>query len=252
MDDLYDEIEALGVGDLVEIGAEIERANTLYEKLAYLGTAKMPCMECGGSGSLPGGSLGDICPGCLGACVMDHPGAEEIQMPDFAGMRAALSACVDEANEVLPGPHRVPRLSAVRALYEEGKRQSKLLISAAPEAPALPGPNQHDEDYGSLGGASPFPSDSEIAELERKRQSKLLISATPEAPALPGPNQTRSTVEGIREGIRDGLTDYLFELQSVLQELIERCGVCDGDKRIFNLRIEAARHRFLDERRFAP
>ena len=229
MDDLYDEIDELTADDLDEIGAEVERANTLYEKLAYLGTAKMPCIECGGSGSLPGGSLGDICPGCLGARVMDHPGADEMTLPDFAGMRAALSACVDKDNNVLPGPHRVPQLSAVRALHEEGRRQSKL-IGAPPEAPALPGPKQHDEDhggYGSLGGESP--ADSEIDDLER-------------------PGQTGRTVEEIR----DGLTDYQFELQSVLQELLERSDVCGGDKRIFNRRLEAARNRFLDERRFAP
>lgn len=227
MDDPYDEIDELTTDDLDEIGAEVERANTLYEKLAYLETAKMPCMECGGAGSLPGGSLGDICPGCLGARVIDHPGADEFPVPDFAGMRGALKACVDKDNKVLPGHHRVPRLSAVRALYEKGTRKSKLLISSPSEAPALPAPAQHDEDYGSLGGDSP--SDRELDDPGRHGQIRRTVEAT-----------------------RDGLTDYLFELQSVLQELLERCGVCDGDKTIFNRRLEAARNRFLDERRFTP
>lgn len=67
------EIDELTTDELREIASSLEDAQGLADKVDYLTTAKMPCPECGGSGSLSAGSLGSMCPGCMGARYLDHP-----------------------------------------------------------------------------------------------------------------------------------------------------------------------------------
>lgn len=80
--------------DLETIYRDLDEAQRQYEKVAFLAQPTMPCDECGGSGTIAGGSLGNICPTCCGARVIDAPYAEELsrlQLPDFGAMRKRLN-----------------------------------------------------------------------------------------------------------------------------------------------------------------
>ena len=149
--------------DLGVLSQELEETQDLYETIAYLGSPKMPCMECGGQGSVGGGSLGDICPRCNGARVEDHPGAEQLALPDFAGMRLTITA-VGEGR--LP-PADLPKLEDIRDLRKRGKEQAKLL-APTPQVPGLL-PAAPQNQLGSLGDEpDEGPDDDELDELEQR------------------------------------------------------------------------------------
>lgn len=84
--------EELTEEELNQIVADLDFAQREYEKLVHLSSPIMPCPECGGAGSVSGGSLGDICPGCLGSRRVSAPGNPGIDLNiDFAGIRARLA-----------------------------------------------------------------------------------------------------------------------------------------------------------------
>lgn len=170
-DDLYEDVDDLTDEDLTAVAQEVEKTNTLYERIAYLGSPKMPCPECGGAGSVGGGVLGDTCPECMGARVVDHPAADEIEMPDFAGMRMALRACVDQNNQIIPGTHRLPSIAGLQAMQHKGKELAKQLAPAPATAPQLTN-QQRGNVMGSLGAGDDDRlgdvSDKELEELESR------------------------------------------------------------------------------------
>lgn len=161
---LWEELEELDAQQAAELARELDETQTLYEKLAYLGSPKMPCPECGGAGSVYGGSLGDICPMCHGSRLVDHPAAEAIALPDFAGMRAALGAVRDDDDRVLPGPHRVPSLEGLRALRKKGKEFAKQ-FGPQPQMPELAEPNPKARTRGSLGPGHLDISDEDLDDV---------------------------------------------------------------------------------------
>jgi hypothetical protein len=135
LDDVDDRLRAL------------HEAQTIWERLAYLKTMKMPCPECGGAGSIYAGSLGTSCPECLGARVVDHPAAEDLDIPDFADMRLKLSAAADARDQrlglraedemllALPDPADLPTLEEIKGLKKKGHQ----LALQAPQAPQIQG-----------------------------------------------------------------------------------------------------------------
>lgn len=93
----------LSDGELREISKSLNDYQDTYEKVVFLETPKMPCLECGGKGSAYGGVLGDYCAGCDNTGYVTQPGVEVPDGPDFIGMRAQLSAYGDAlADRALP------------------------------------------------------------------------------------------------------------------------------------------------------
>lgn len=174
-DDYYSDNDPIDDGVLDEIGEHLEEADDLWNKYAYLAVPKMSCPECGGTGQIAGGSLGSACPTCAGARVLDHPGAEKPDIPDFSGMRRALKnysiALADQQlpaghpgkrNLALPPASTLPRpeaiINAVRVIKEASKK-----LSAGTPALNLPEPKPN--TAGALGDGSDF-TDEQLDEIE--------------------------------------------------------------------------------------
>jgi hypothetical protein len=130
----------LSNNDLRERAELLNEAQQLYEDLAYISVPKIPCPECSGAGQIYGGSLGNLCPRCLGQRVVDRPGYEVLALPDFAGIRARITAYGDAlADRALPAGHRakkqltlpaassVPTLEEIQAIYDKGQDKAKEL-----------------------------------------------------------------------------------------------------------------------------
>jgi hypothetical protein len=138
--DKEDIVASLTEEDLRERSQALHEAQETYEELAYLTNPKMPCPECGGAGSVHGGSLGDVCVNCGGARVVEAPGGRKVEMPPFAALRWAIStygnALADHALPVghrakkyleLPAPTTVPTLEKIQKLQAEGLAQARQL-----------------------------------------------------------------------------------------------------------------------------
>lgn len=138
------EIE-LTQGDLRERSEKLNELQDLFEELAYVTEAKMPCNECGGSGSVDAGSLGSVCVKCMGARVINQPFYEPMKQPPFKELRAPITAYGDAlADRALPDGHpnkkglALPPASSVvfgkekyNELFAEGKTQAKALAQDA-------------------------------------------------------------------------------------------------------------------------
>jgi hypothetical protein len=128
----------------------IEEASEAYEQVVFLAAPKVPCHECGGSGSTPNGSLGSLCLTCMGKRWLPAPGANRavaaLDLPDVPGMRAQIRAAGDALREGRALPP-IPTIDAVResraALEQEGMQlhggQPVPALDAAP-TPALGAP----------------------------------------------------------------------------------------------------------------
>ncbi len=138
----FDDEHTITDGDLNQVAAAIEEADSLYQKYTYLAVPKMPCPECGGTGSIGAGSLGGICVGCMGARVVDMPGADEPDIPDFRSMRRALSDySIALADQQLPDGHKgkiglmlppastIPKPAAIEDMTQRIKQASKELTA---------------------------------------------------------------------------------------------------------------------------
>lgn len=201
--DLWEELGQLDEQQAAEIARELDETQTLYEKIAYLGSPKMPCPECGGSGSVYGGSLGDICPTCHGARLVEHPAAEPLAIPDFAGMRAALGrirgVIEGEHDRVLPGPHRVPSIKGLQAIRKLGKEFAKQL-GPQPQMPQLASQDPKARTMGSLGPGH-LDIDDEDLELieagERRGQKVRSIWLVTMSENRPGATRRRIAVIGL-------------------------------------------------------
>lgn len=167
--------------DLRARSQKLDEAQELYEEMAYLGVAKMPCPECTGAGSVSSGSLGDICVKCFGKRVIDHPGAEPMKMPPFKQLRAAIGKYGDaladrlllpgddgtphkgKRNLALPPPPSVPTLEEIQAIYDTGKAKAKELQAA--EMPQLTAPQKPQGLLSDDGGLDDY-TDADLEEME--------------------------------------------------------------------------------------
>lgn len=146
-DEPFDDDEFADLDDIDERLRDLNEAQTLWERVVYLKTMKMPCPECGGAGSLYAGSLGGTCPTCFGARMVDHPAAEEIEVPNFVDMRRALSGAAaardqrlglrskDEMRLSLPDPASLPSRDAIKALAD----QAREIARGLPASPQIEG-----------------------------------------------------------------------------------------------------------------
>ena len=85
-----------------------------WEAVAAYANPQMPCPECGGAGSVAGGSFSDLCIRCEGKRTIDMPGSPDFVMPPFAELRKAIGAYGDAlADKALPDGHRAKRQLAL-------------------------------------------------------------------------------------------------------------------------------------------
>lgn len=89
--DAADIVDELTDDDLRERSQELDEAQTAWEEMMAL-QPQIPCPECTGAGSIAAGSLGDICPRCLGKRTVLHPGHEPPEAPPFATLRGSITA----------------------------------------------------------------------------------------------------------------------------------------------------------------
>lgn len=195
-DDLSDDTDDLSLEDLDEladqIAPELEVAADLAERVAFLSIEKMPCPECAGAGAISGGSLGDICPGCNGRRVVEHPGAAPVNLPSLAPWRdwlrnleaykhdQALLANSGTAGfdkpKGLAAPQKPPTLKDLQAVVADLRQRGEALSrDGGASMPALPTPPppksqqllgsmSHTET--SLGEDGGGPSDEDLDSLE--------------------------------------------------------------------------------------
>ena len=134
------DLGCLSDNDLRERAELLNEAQQLYEDLAYISVPKIPCPECSGAGQIYGGSLGSMCPRCLGQRVVDRPGGESLELPNFASIRARITAYGNAlADLALPDGHKmkgrlglpaassVPTLEEIQTIFDEGKDKAKEL-----------------------------------------------------------------------------------------------------------------------------
>lgn len=159
-------------GDIRDRSQALDDCQETYEELAYLANPKMPCPECGGSGSVGGGIFDSTCVRCGGSRVLDVPGSEPMPMPDFRGMRAAIGGYGDALalGGPTPNPATVPTLESIKALHDSAKAHARQLTAggSAPgivdprllKAPTRPSGMMGDGDLGDI-------PDAELADLEK-------------------------------------------------------------------------------------
>jgi hypothetical protein len=159
----------------------LHEAQETWEELSFLATPKIPCRECGGSGQVHGGSFGDICVGCMGERMVAAPGAPAFHMPDFSGMRRAITAYGDAlADRALPTGHKgkrylalpaastVPTVAQIDQLQRDGLAQCRQLTAGTapgvfdPKQLPAPAPARGMAGEGDLGEYE----DAELADME--------------------------------------------------------------------------------------
>jgi hypothetical protein len=159
------------LNDLADnIAKDLEEAAELREKVAFLSVQKMPCPECAGAGSVYGGSLGDICPTCMGRRVVDHPGADGVELPDLLPWQNWLRQLDEyrgaaQQGRALPPPGEPPSHEDLKTAMAEMRGMAKSL--KAPELPAPPPPRQA-RLLGSLSQTEL--DDEELDELEAEAE----------------------------------------------------------------------------------
>jgi DnaJ-class molecular chaperone len=128
-------IEVISEDGLRERSEKLDEIQEMYTEMAFMKEPKMPCNECGGTGSVNAGSLGDICVKCMGARVINQPFYETLVQPDFAAMRKTiteygnlLKAGTPAAQ--LPTPSEVFGKEQYNDLFAQGKVEIKALAMA--------------------------------------------------------------------------------------------------------------------------
>jgi hypothetical protein len=179
-DELADVVDGLTDEDLRERSQALNEAEELYEEVAFLGVPKMPCPECAGAGQIVGGSLGDICPRCLGKRVIDRPSADPIERPPFAQLRARITAYGDAmADRALPDAHQgkrhlalpaasdVPTLEEIQAISAKLKQTAKQLDAGQLDGMQLAEPKKA---KGMLGDGDEGLGEYSDAELDKMEE----------------------------------------------------------------------------------
>lgn len=152
--------------DVTEVAQAIEEADEVYQQVAFMAVPKVPCHECGGSGSTPNGSLGDGCLTCMGQRWLPAPHANQVlkqlNLPDLVAMRAQIRAA-DSALRAGAALPPIPTKEAISKVHDDLGKTSMQLGSGEP-MPALaaaPGPKRI------------APSDVELDDLEDGREPDL-------------------------------------------------------------------------------
>jgi hypothetical protein len=163
--------DELSEEELAELAEAIDEAEDLAYKTEYLSAAKMPCPECGGSGTMAAGSLGGApCLNCNGARFVDHP-AMHGQKPhhmvrQIRGMRRRFQTYTrlldwDPRTSSEPQPTQ-RQLAEAAAEVPTVAHVQKATIAIAKSSMALPGaprqqrqlegqrnpPRRHEDDWG--------------------------------------------------------------------------------------------------------
>ncbi len=184
--------------DIREVAESLQQVEDLWNKVASLTDPRIPCPECGGTGTLAGGgSLGEIpCDTCDGQRYVDHPAAQEIgklMLPDFGGLQNRLRLLCDSHDEAarraylglkeggdgrFTSPVSREDLEALRkdiaAVREQGRQvaieQAKAQGHqlAGPRRAPLPLPKPKDPRYGSLGDGG---TTVDLVDLDDKDES---------------------------------------------------------------------------------
>lgn len=147
-DEIASAVSQITEEDLRQRSEALDDAQGTWEDLAFISTEKIPCRECGGRGTMPAGSFGDIeCPRCHGQRVVEHPGNDPFPMPPFAQLREAITAYGNAlADRALPAGHRgkrglalppassVPTLESLQKIGADGLAKAKTAkqLKAAP------------------------------------------------------------------------------------------------------------------------
>jgi hypothetical protein len=179
--DIEDIASTITDEDLRARSQSLHEAQETWEELQFIATPKIPCRECGGAGSVQGGSFGSICVGCMGERMVAAPGSPKFDMPDFSGMRKAIGAYGDAIADralpdghkgkrhlALPAPASVPTIDAIQALAEQGLAKCRQLQAGG--GPGVFDPKQLPEARPARGLAGEGDlseyEDAELAELE--------------------------------------------------------------------------------------
>jgi hypothetical protein len=122
--------------DLRERSEKLDNIQEMYEEMAFMSEPKMPCNECGGTGSVDAGSLGGICVKCMGARVINQPFYEPMKQPPFAELRASitnygnlLKARSEGENVQLPPASSVFGKEQYNELYDQGRTEVRAIAA---------------------------------------------------------------------------------------------------------------------------
>lgn len=111
----------------------VEAAEEMWQQATYLAVEKMPCRECGGSGVIDGGSLGSICPECLGSRAEALAGQAPPPPPALRSMRAQLL----DAHKQVFNWHLAPQGEMPTPALPPWSAIEEVLEGAAKAAPKL-------------------------------------------------------------------------------------------------------------------
>ena len=149
-------IEVITHDDLRERSEKLDEIQEMYTEMAYMKDPKMPCNECGGTGSVDAGSLGSVCVKCMGARVINQPFYEPMEQPDFAGFRHTITNYGNLLTPKAKGEQvQLPPASEVfgkedyNELFAAGKVEVKL-IATNEEAKQLQAGSDDPEDDADL------------------------------------------------------------------------------------------------------
>lgn len=169
-----DIVAGLTESDIQSRSQALHETQEIWEELQFMSTPKIPCRECGGSGSVGSGSFGSICVNCMGERMVAAPGAPEFEMPDFRTMRKQIGAYGDALalGKALPPGQTVPTLEAIKELKEKALVQCRQLQLADGGIPGTFDPKQLPEarpDRGLAGeGELGEYTDAEFDEIENE------------------------------------------------------------------------------------
>ena len=128
----------------------LDEAQRAWEDLVSIYAPQSPCPECKGNGSIDAGSLGSICPRCMGRRTIPTPGIPEPKAPPFARLRAPLTAygnALASETEELPPASSVPTMDDIAAVAQIVEQSARRISSAADAGEAqreLAGPAEHE------------------------------------------------------------------------------------------------------------
>jgi len=151
--------------DLRVLSQELSDTQDDWENYLNASTVMDPCPECTGAGQVIGGTLGDVCVRCNGKRVVERPGQDEEEVPDFRQLRGSITAYgTAVAWTTLPA-------EAKQRLLSQGQKQ--------PEIPAI----------------STLPTLEHVKGLRLSAKTKLKALAGAPAPAsqlnLPAPKKAK-------------------------------------------------------------
>lgn len=139
----YAESDPAAVALTTEIDRRLQAviaAEEMWAQARYLAVEKVPCRECGGTGTIDGGSLGSICPECLGSRAEPLAGQSRPvpTPPEVSNMRAQLIAAAvtvwdwrSKPEGPMPEPEMPPWPAIEKVLEGAASASSVSLLSVS-------------------------------------------------------------------------------------------------------------------------